>query len=148
MREVHRTMLLSITIASADADKPIDSHHGGASRGKDQQDAIGRNKEGWRSIVSASAKLLLYTVRDSADAFPPLKSVAGGLCCILENVEVRFIYHTYLELRCLESSQRAQGNKEAIESLAPRIKSLAESLCAPVPEGDAGEELRRRRLER
>jgi len=46
------------------------------------------NKSGWKSTASASAKLLLRGVRDSADAFGPLKSVAGGLCFILENCEV------------------------------------------------------------
>ena len=45
----------------------------------------------WKATVSASAKLLLRGVRDSADAFGPLKSVAGGLCFILENCEVRYI---------------------------------------------------------
>ena len=42
----------------------------------------------WMSTVSAMAKLLLHGVRESADAFGPLKSVAGGLCFILENYEV------------------------------------------------------------
>ena len=42
----------------------------------------------WKSTVSSTAKSLLRGVRDSADAFPPLKSVAGGLCFILENYEV------------------------------------------------------------
>ena len=46
-------------------------------------------KSGWKSTASAPAKLLLRGVRDSADAFGPLKSVAGGLCFILENCEVR-----------------------------------------------------------
>ena len=46
------------------------------------------NKLDWKSTASASAKLLLRGVRDSADAFGPLKSVAGGLCFILENCEV------------------------------------------------------------
>ena len=46
------------------------------------------NSSDWKSIVSASAKLLLCGVRDSADAFGPLKAVAGGLCFILENCEV------------------------------------------------------------
>ena len=50
--------------------------------------AADKNKSDWKSTVSASAKLLLYGVRDSADAFGPLKSVAGGLCFILENCEV------------------------------------------------------------
>jgi len=51
--------------------------------------AVDENRSDWKSTASASAKLLLRGVRDSADAFPPLKSVAGGLCFILENFEVR-----------------------------------------------------------
>ena len=45
------------------------------------------NKPDWKS---GSAKMLLRGVRDAADVFPPLKSVAGGLCFILENCEVWF----------------------------------------------------------
>ena len=45
-------------------------------------------KSSWKSTAYATAKLLLRGVRDSADAFGPLKSVAGGLCFILENCEV------------------------------------------------------------
>ena len=46
-------------------------------------------KPHWKSTAFATAKLLLRGVRDSADAFGPLKSVVGGLCFILENCEVR-----------------------------------------------------------
>ena len=42
----------------------------------------------WKATAYGTAKLLLRGVRDSADAFGPLKSVAGGLCFILENCEV------------------------------------------------------------
>ena len=45
-------------------------------------------KSSWKSTAFATAKLLLRGVRDSADAFGPLKSVAGGLCFILENFDV------------------------------------------------------------
>ena len=76
-------MFLSLTITSADADNPI-----GLDRSKSQQSATGDSKENWKSTVSATAKLFLCTVRDSADAFPPLKSVVGGLCFILENYQV------------------------------------------------------------
>jgi len=48
------------------------------------------NRPDWGSTASASAKLLLRGVRDSADAFGPLKAVAGGLCFILKNCEVCF----------------------------------------------------------
>ena len=61
----------------------------------------------WKSTSSASAKLLLRGVRDSSDAFGPLKSVAGGLCFILENCEVRppRSYSARNAYRCL-SEQR------------------------------------------
>jgi len=55
--------------------------------------SVGENKTDWRSTVPASATLLLRGVRDSADAFGPLKSVAGGLCFILENYEVWSLPH-------------------------------------------------------
>jgi len=56
--------------------------------------AADENKSGWKSTASASAKLLLRGVRDSADAFGPLKAVAGGLCFILDNCEVSSLPHT------------------------------------------------------
>jgi len=100
-----------------------------------------------KSLASSTAKLFLRGVNESADAFPPLKSVAGGLCYILENCEVgpssgiRYLH-------CLQVHQRTKANKQAIESLAPQVKALAESLCAPVSEGDIKEKSRRRILER
>ena len=54
-------------------------------------DAADEDRPGWTSTASSSAKLVLRAVRDSADAFGPLKSVAGGLCFILENCEVRWL---------------------------------------------------------
>ena len=50
--------------------------------------AADENRPDWGSAASSSAKSVLRAVRDSADAFGPLKSVAGGLCFILENSEV------------------------------------------------------------
>ena len=50
--------------------------------------AVPNEKEsGWKSTALATAKLLLRGVRDSADAFSLLKSVASSLCFILENCE-------------------------------------------------------------
>ena len=48
----------------------------------------GNKLKQWGSTASATAKLLLRGVKESADAFPPLKSVVGGLCFILDNCEV------------------------------------------------------------
>ena len=50
--------------------------------------AANEKKSSWRSTASATAKSVLRGVRDTADAFGPLKSVAGVLCSILENCEV------------------------------------------------------------
>ena len=50
--------------------------------------AADETKSNWKSTAFTTAKLLLRGVRDSADAFGPLKSVAGGLCFIVENCEV------------------------------------------------------------
>jgi len=57
---------------------------------------IDDSKPDWKSTASATAKLLLRGVRDSADAFGPLKSVTGGLCFILENYEVCAYPHVAL----------------------------------------------------
>ena len=108
--------------------------------------AASDEKSNWRSTAVATAKLLLRGVRDSADVFGPLKSVAGGLCFVLENYEVRsstLIRHR----RCLRIFQRTKANTQTIESLAPRVKALAELLCGPATEDDVNEEARRKELE-
>ena len=104
------------------------------------------NKPSWKSNALAAAKLLLRGVNDSADAFGPLKSVAGGLCFILENYEVRLVSASTIH-NAYGCPQRTEANKQAIESLAPRVKALAELLCAPVTAGDIEERERRTKLE-
>ena len=49
--------------------------------------AVMEDTLGWRFTISRMAKLLCG-VRDSVNAFTPLKSVAGCLCFILENCKV------------------------------------------------------------
>ena len=126
---------------------------GGREQGGDGPDienenagASAVNRPGWGSTASSSAKLALHAVSESADAFGPLKSVAGGLCFFLDNYEVR--YHPPRVTVRLTCPQRTKANKQAIESLAPQVKELAERLCKPVREGDVEELERRTRLER
>ena len=60
------------------------------SSGQSEPDASdGKKSEQWKSVASATAKMFLRGVKESADAFPPLKSVVGGLCFILDNFEVQ-----------------------------------------------------------
>jgi len=58
---------------------------GGHDRGGNDDES----NSNWKSTTSAAAKLLLRGVKDSAAAFGPLQSVAGALCFILDNCEVR-----------------------------------------------------------
>jgi len=57
--------------------------------GKSEPNTTDGNKfKQWKSVASATAKLFLRGVKESADAFPPLKSVVSGLCFIVDNFEV------------------------------------------------------------
>ena len=71
-----------------DADAPTVPDRAQGDFPPDKNAAANEKKSSWKSTTLATAKLLLRGVRDSADAFGPLKSVAGGLCFILENCEV------------------------------------------------------------
>ena len=66
----------------------------------------------WKSTASATAKLFLRGVRESADAFGPLKSVAGGLCFILENCEVQPSFCACYPQYLLVPSERGQTSKQ------------------------------------
>ena len=70
--------------------------------------ADGNKSSQGKSTASATAKLLLRGVRDSADAFGPLKSVAGGLCFILENCEVRASFGVRFHNAYKSRSERRQ----------------------------------------
>ena len=98
------------------------------------------------STPSATVKLLCG-VRDSLNSFGPLRSLAGDLCLILENCKVwppSYIFN----LQHLQSFQETGVDEQAIESLAPRIKTLSELLHTPIPLGDVNEKERERKLDR
>ena len=141
---------MRLTIRLGNADKPAvpDRTPQDIRPDEDAEPSAAANekKSSWKSTALATAKLLLRGVRDSADTFGPLKSVAGGLCFILENCEVRLPQYT--PPRLLPVPQRMKGNEQTIESLAYRVKTLAESLHSPISEGDVKEQKRRKTLER
>ena len=70
-----------------------------------------KEKSDWKSAAVSTAKLLLRGVRDSADAFGPLKSVAGGLCFVLENYEVRPASPIYHQQYLQYPSERRQTHR-------------------------------------
>ena len=53
-----------------------------------ESSATNENKSNLASLASSGARFILNGIKESADAFGPLKSVAGGLCFILDNCEV------------------------------------------------------------
>jgi hypothetical protein len=51
------------------------------------------SKPDLKSLASTGAELILRGVKEAADGFPPLKSVASALCFILDNYQVRRASH-------------------------------------------------------
>ena len=88
------------------------------------------NKSDRKSTVSASAKLLLRGVRDSADAFGPLKSIAGGLCFILENGEVK-LSPSYPALNAHRSHSARRQTSGRSNCWHPRSMCLPSGSASP-----------------
>ena len=103
--------------------------------------ATDQNTSDCEPSMSATVELL----RAVGDG--PLKSIAQGLCFILENCKVHPLSCTSSP-QCLRLPQQTEVDKQAVEALAPRIKALSESLCEPIPLGDVNEKERERKLER
>jgi hypothetical protein len=102
LTELHRNGLVSEwgrTVAGLDRPSNSDERRSCSNRGESptlgssnpvvDSSAIDEKKSKLKSLASSGAKLILNGVKESADAFGPLKSVAGGLCFILDNCEVR-----------------------------------------------------------
>ena len=56
--------------------------------------------------------------------------------------------HYMISMMLTSTPQQTRANRQAMESLVPRIKALSASLCNPVPEGKRKEEMRRKELEK
>jgi len=90
---------------------------------------------------------LLCVVRDSVNGFGPLKSIARGLCLVLENCGV-WLSSCRFNSQCSQLFQHTGVDEQAIELLAPQVKVLSESLCVPIPPGDISERGREKERER
>ena len=78
----------------SDRSRPVLSKRQNDQRSGSPSHAVGpgafdENGPGLGSLLYSTAKLVLRAVKGSTDAFPPLKSVAGCLCFILDSYEVR-----------------------------------------------------------
>ena len=109
--------------------------------------AVYENKPNWKSTVYTSGRLAVDVLKESSDAFTPLKSVVGGLSAVLKYYDVRYPCFTKTRHRSL-LNQQTMANRETIESLIPRVEELAQSLSSPAPEGEIDEIERRKILRR
>ena len=50
----------------------------------------------WMATTYSATKLAINLVKESADVFPPLKSVVGGLSAILDHCDVRYLSRSAL----------------------------------------------------
>ena len=85
----------------------------------------------WKTTATASAKLLLRGVSSSSDAFAPLKSVAGGLCFILENCEVRLPPRMLsATLTCPAAYEGEQGGNRIVGAQSQDAQRTALQACS------------------
>lgn len=146
---MNNLILISHLIGPLDADNSAvpDQFQDALGSGKSELNTLDGNKfKQWKSVASVTAKLFLRGAKESADVFPPLKSVVGGLCFIVDNFEVCQLYHIYYPQH-LWALQQTNANNQAVKSLAPRVTALFASLCQPVHEGYVKEEQRRKELQ-
>lgn len=83
---------VDVTVSDGHSNNVGSSINPDRTQGKIGQGTVGRDQSDQKSTAVATAKILLFAVRDTADVFPPLKSVAGGLCSIWENLEVPYLF--------------------------------------------------------
>jgi hypothetical protein len=78
------------------------------------------------SIVFQGFKTALTGVREAADAFPPLKSVAGGLLALIDIAEVREFDHLYCypQRRCLQTTYQNQEDRAELERRIQAMVSI------------------------
>ena len=55
------------------------------------QKAAPESGSDWKSTAYATTKLAIDLVKETSDAFPPLKAVAAGLSAILNHCDVSFV---------------------------------------------------------
>ena len=84
----------------------------------------------------------------SSDASSPFKSVARDLSAILKNCKVQLLTLVSPFPQRSQLSHQLKMYRQTLESLVPRAEKLAQSISTPVPEGEFGEEERRKVLKR
>ena len=87
---------------SATSNNPLESLH--LDESVEPTTAVDKDKSNQESAMPTTARLL-RGVRDSPNAFGPLRSIAGALCLIMENCTVCSLSHVF-NPQCLQSLRR------------------------------------------
>lgn len=99
------------------------------------------------STAYNGTKLVLDVFKESADVFPPLKSVIGGLTKLLEHYDVSFVSRRR-DVLIVGLCQQYITNKADVQRLIGRVEKLGESLTQTPRKGDFQEVERREDLKR
>lgn len=105
-----------------------------------------REQEGSESNVDIESFEPCAAVDEGRSNWKSIAASASPLSSIFDGFMVRFP-----AMCCPQRSSvslRTKANNQAIESLMPWTKALAEQLCEPVPDSDVKEKERRFRLEK
>ena len=86
------------------------------------------NGANWGSTAYATTRLAINLVKESADVFPLLKSVAGGLSAILLHCDVRFTSRTtpLMALTTVVANNCVSQNDRIVEAPSRKASGIAE----------------------
>ncbi|KAF7973822.1 hypothetical protein HWV62_14208 [Athelia sp. TMB] len=85
----------------------------------------------WRNAKAATL-IGLAALKESADAFPPLKSAVAGVLCIVELADVSPWMHHLVVGSDRSRSQAAKANKKESRQLALRAKNILDAIADAV----------------
>ena len=94
--------------------------------------ATDKSGSNWKSTAYATTKLVINLLKESADAFPPLKSAVGGVSAILDHCDVRFIFHTTPStmLTAVTANNRLSQNNKSVDAPGRRAGRIAVHACS------------------
>ena len=80
-------------------------------------------------VVADGARAFIVALRDSADAFPPLKSTAAGIMSLWDAVEVSSMSKYTILLNVISDVQQFKTNKKEWNNLASLITERVASIA-------------------
>lgn len=97
--------------------------------------------------VADATKVLLDIAKESADAFPPLKSCLGGISALINHYDVRFYRITRLP-PLTDTLQQTKDVEDKLESLIPWVAKLKDTVTRGNTDSTQEEAERREQLTR